>query len=334
MRRIKSKKLIHLVCFCMIFLCACSGENVSKEKKTVKLPSSEYAMTKVEFPFDNTRLNFKNSAVHDDFMDIFLMENDQMRWYVYDMQSETWEEKEIQWEGKTYFDTNGKPRYDSKGNRYFLLTTESGEDAKYDIYKLNDDGTFECYLKFTDYIPDYKKISGGWKFMEDDRILVSLDYEDTEKATEVFIIDPLKQEKQQTYMENIFSFNNVLLDGSLYIYPCENEDSELIVRVGDLWDYKKKQEIHSNIELDFDLDPTAEILPLLKEEDNYYSVTRYGIYKFTLQKAEVECMVPAEVVQEELTKYGSYTAAYKSQGEDKFYVLAQDGFKIGLYKIE
>lgn len=291
-------------------------------------------MTEVELPFDTKQLHYLSAVVHDDYLEILMSDNGKVCWYVYDMHTESWEEKDFQWQKGSDFDFRGKLQYDSKGNRYLLMRENSQEDNAYNIYKLNDDGTLECYVEFEDYISDFGDVYGGWTFLEDDRILVSVKYKSESKASESVIIDPVKQELQETYMEDIFMFYNLLTEGSLYLYPVENENLELTVRVGDFWDYKKKQEIQSEIELNPEIDPSAVTLPLVKEEKNYYSFSKYGIYTFTLEDEKMSCIVPSEVMKKTLSKYHAYTAAYKAEGENKFFILGQADQDIDLYKID
>ena len=333
----KSKKLIHLVCFCMILLCACSGENVSEEKKTAKLPTSEYAMTKVELPFDTSRLNYGTSAIHDNYLSMFMVENGWFQWYVFDMNTETWEEKEFVWDKhrkSDKFSFRGQVQYDSKGNLYGTWADNSQpEEKKYDIYKMNEDGTLECYVKFSDYISDYKDIADGWKFLDDDRVLVSVEYEASTKARSIVIIDPVKHELHETMMEEISMFYNLQVDGSEYVYPMRSEDGKLAMRVGDMWDYKKKQAIQSDVELD-DEDASAITLPLIREEKSYFSFSKHGVYEFTLEDEKMKCVVPSEVTKTELSKYPVYTDAYKAEDEEKYFIVAQDDTKADLYKID
>lgn len=327
-------------CYCIVLLCmsmflvtACTKKQETN-RGIDKIPVDSYTIEDVQFPFDTNKLKYAASMLHDDFLDIFMWEDDNLLWYIYDMNTETWEEKDLFWHkqmtGRKYSFYGGL-NYDSKGNLYGIWKKIKDKNDAPDIYKMNNDGTLELYVKFSDYVPDYEGIEFGWKFLEDDRILATVEYENGIKN---IIIDPIQKKLQETYIDDIFEYRNIVVDENLYVYPTENDYKELCFQVGAVWENSNKMLIQSGIELDYDTDSFGMYLPLLREEDNYYSITRYGIYAFTLQNKKMRCVVPAEVIQKKLSECRVYDQGYKAEGENKFFVLGDGENGIHLYKIE
>ena len=258
--------MILLLCFNLFLLTACNLNETNMEQ----LIDKGYQISSVELPFDDTKTYYIDSTTHDDVLEIFLVnEENEIKWYVFDMSTETWEDKDFVW---NHYDERyiygAKIKYDTDGNRYALWKDCKNESEGYNIYKMNDDGTMECYVKLSDYIPDYKDISPGWKFMEDGRILAAIEYESGTKARGNVIIDVVKREMQETLMESVFIMENVVIDGDLYMFPTEYDNHQLCVRVGDLWDVKRKQLIQSGVKGNSDDSPRT--LPLFKEEEKVF----------------------------------------------------------------
>lgn len=338
-RNMKIILVFILSAICVFFMTAC-GSDAPKPKE--RITKGGYIISEIEFPFADKLKNgelYYESLIYDDILEVFLGgEKDRkiqfFEWYEYDMLSGKWSQKEFVWNHyleKEGYVWGGETQYDSKGNLYGVWG-KRGEENSENIYQMKDDGTIELYVELSDYMADYEKMTNGWRFLEDDRIISTLKHTSLGKANETVIIDPVKKEMTATVMEEMFIMDNIVFDGDHYIYPQEYE-RQLCVRRGNMWDVKEKHLTESGIKLEEeDFAPT---FPLQKEEDKIYLFSNHGIFSFGSEDEKMKCVISEDVLGDDFSEHTIFTHGYKAKGEDTFFMLAQDDTdKIVLYRIQ
>lgn len=335
-RKISMLSIVLLVC---LVVTACSNSQTPQAQNGDG--KKEWTTVPVEFPFQDMlssgEYHYTDSDIYNDCLDVFLTldSNSQIHWYCYDMLSERWIKKDFVWnsyQNGNKYSYSGWPEYDSKGNRYALWRDNGTGENGDNIYQMKEDGSLECYVRLSDYIDDYEDISSGWRFLEDDKIIISVKHQSVSKPEENVIIDPINKKMTKTFMENLFIMaNNVVFAGDNYVYPNEYDNHKLCIKVGDMWDFNKKKFIRSDVKLD--MRDSVTLFPLMKEDKYIYLFSQYGVYSCTLEDESMKCVVPENAVNKELSQYSVFTEGYKVKGEDKYFVLGQKGSEIGLYKI-